>query len=149
VSNYRQQALIDAPVEVVWELLKDVNHHAEWWPNIVEAECDEVEQGCEYRNVVERPGPLPDLATTLYIEKLDDCEEVLIRCLDTGTYTHFVLGEAQGGTFVDAEFGTEPKKIELKVFDAIAGKRYFRRWLEQSLDALRRVAVEQGRSRAG
>lgn len=149
MSNYRQQAVIDAPVEVVWELLSDVNRHAEWWPKIVEAECDEVEQGCKYRNVVERPGPLPDLATTLHIEKLDDCEEVLIRCLDTGTYTHFVLTEAQNGTFVDADFGSEPKKPELKVFDVIAGKRYFRRWLEQSLDALQRVAAEQGRSRAG
>jgi hypothetical protein len=98
--------------------------------------------------VIERPGPLPDLATTLHIEKLDDCEEVLIRCLDTGTYTHFVLAEAQGGTFVDAEFGTEPKKFDLKVFDAIAGKRYFRRWLEQSLDALRRVAAQRSGSRA-
>jgi uncharacterized protein YndB with AHSA1/START domain len=147
VSNYRQQALINAPVEVVWELLRDVNHHAEWWPNVVEAECDEVEQGCEYRNVVERPGPLPDLTTTLHIEKLDDCEEVLIRCMDTGTYTHFVLTEARGGTFVDAEFGTEPKKLGLKVFDVISGKRYFRRWGEQSLDALRRVAVERGGSR--
>jgi hypothetical protein len=136
--------VIDAPVEVVWELLRDVNHHAEWWPNIVEATCDEVEQGCNYRNVVERPGPLPDLATTLHVEKLDDCKEVLIRCLDTGTYTHFVLTEAQGGTFVDADFGVEPKRLQGKVFDAIAGKRYFRRWLEQSIDALQRVAAERG-----
>ena len=146
MSNYRQQALIDAPVKVVWELLSDVNHHAEWWPKIVEATCDEVKQGCEYRNVVERPGPLPDLATRLHIEKLDDCEEVLIRCLDTGTYTHFVLTAAKGGTFVDAEFGTEPKKIDMKVFDVIAGKRYCRRWLEQSLDALQHVAAERGSS---
>jgi hypothetical protein len=149
VSNYRQQALIDAPVGVVWELLKDVNHHAEWWPKIVEAECDGVERGCEYRNVVERPGPLPDLATTLCVEKLDDCEEVLIRCMDTGTYTHFVLVETQGGTFVDAEFGTEPERLDLKVFDVVAGKRYFRNWLDQSLDALRDVATERSRSRAG
>jgi hypothetical protein len=29
------------------------------------------------------------------------------------------------------------------VFDIVAGKRYFRRWLEKSLSAMERVAREQ------
>jgi hypothetical protein len=35
------------------------------------------------------------------------------------------------------------RAARLKVFDAVAGKRYFRRWLEQSLDAMERVARER------
>jgi hypothetical protein len=37
----------------------------------------------------------------------------------------------------------EAQNTRMRVFDAIAGKRYFRRWLEQSLDAMQRVAHEQ------
>ena len=63
-----------------------------------------------------------------------------MRCLNTGTYTRWLLTEAQGGTFIDAEFGLEPRTLGTRVFDQLAGKRYFRRWLEESLDALERVA---------
>jgi hypothetical protein len=30
VSEFREQAFIDAPVGVVWDLLADVNRHPEW-----------------------------------------------------------------------------------------------------------------------
>jgi hypothetical protein len=33
--------------------------------------------------------------------------------------------------------------MKMRVFDVVAGKRFFRRWLEQSLDAMQRVAHEQ------
>jgi hypothetical protein len=48
---------------------------------------------------------------------------------------------------VDARFGIEPTTARLRVFDAIAGRRYFRRWLEQSLDAMEHAA--RGRAAAG
>ena len=60
--------------------------------------------------------------------------------MNTGTYVHWLLTEAQDGTFVDARFGMEPTKLQYRVFDWVAGKRYFRTWLEQSLDAMKRVA---------
>ena len=37
----------------------------------------------------------------------------------------------------------EPAKLQYRVFDWVAGKRHFRNWLEQSLDAMQRVACER------
>jgi hypothetical protein len=51
-------------------------------------------------------------------------------------YAHWSLTPAQGGTFVDLEMGMEPKSLGIRVFDATLGRRYFRRWSEQSLSAL-------------
>jgi hypothetical protein len=62
-----------------------------------------------------------------------------VRCLDTGTYARFLLAEAQDGTFVDAELGVEPQGPARLV----AGI-YVRRWLEQSLDGLKRAASAGG-----
>ena len=52
-------------------------------------------------------------------------------------YAHWLLTDAQGSTFVDVEMGMEPKSTGNRVFDAVVGRMYFRRWLDQSLDALR------------
>jgi len=83
------------------------------------------------------------IETDVRVERLDGCRELLLRCLDTGTYTRWLLTEAQGGTFIDAEFGREPRAVGTRVFDVIAGKRYFRRWLEESIEALRDAAREE------
>ena len=32
----RQQALIEVPVETLWELVGDVRRHPEWWPRIID-----------------------------------------------------------------------------------------------------------------
>ena len=40
VSRCRRQAFIEAPVEVVWDLIADVERHPEWWPRVIEVECD-------------------------------------------------------------------------------------------------------------
>ena len=52
------------------------------------------------------------------------------------------MTEAQGGTFVDVEFGMDPEGLGLRVFDAAVGKLYFRRWLDQSLTALEGAAAQ-------
>ena len=138
VSEARQQAFIEAPVEVVWELLSDVGRHPEWWPRVVEVECEGLEAGCPYREVVRTPFGLDEMVVTP--ERLEDCKELLIRCVNTGTFVHMLLAEAQDGTFVDAKFGMEPQTTKTRVFDAVAGKRYFRSWLRQSLEAMETVA---------
>jgi uncharacterized protein YndB with AHSA1/START domain len=139
MSAYRQQGYIDAPVQQVWELLGDPNRHPEWWPNMVEVECEGVSESCRYRQVVK--GPFGAYEEDAVIERLDDCRQIQIRCIENNTYLRWVLTEARGGTFVDAEFGCEPEKLTVKMFDVVAGKRFFRRWLEQSLDALQRAAA--------
>jgi hypothetical protein len=96
VSDCRQQAWIEAPVEVVWDLIADVNRHLEWWPRVVDVQCDGLE-----------------------------------------------LTAAQDGTFVDGRFGMDPADLGHRVFDAVAGKRYFRRWLANLLEAMREAAVHR------
>lgn len=147
MSDTRRQAHIDAPVEVVWDLIADVNHHPEWWPRIVETECDQLGEGCNYREVVQTPFGKDEM--DLRIEAFTDCEEFRIRCVNTGTFVRFALTEAQGGTFVDGRMGMEPDGLANRVFDSIAGRIYFRRWLEASLDAMREAAIERARAGSG
>jgi uncharacterized protein YndB with AHSA1/START domain len=140
VSEARQQAYIEAPIGVVWDLLEDVDRHPEWWPRVLEIECnDDFEPGCTYREVVK--GPVGEDEMLLRVDRMDDCKELLIRCVNTGTFVHWTLTEAQEGTFVDARFGMEPSKLQYRVFDFVAGKRYFRSWLLQSLEAMQRAAA--------
>jgi hypothetical protein len=37
----------------------------------------------------------------------------------------------------------EPWKLKHRVFDMTVGRRYFRSWLEQSLDAMQRACAER------
>jgi polyketide cyclase/dehydrase/lipid transport protein len=150
VSEARQQTFIDAPVEVVWELLADVSQHARWWPRVVEVHCEGLDEGlelgCTYREVVQTPLGKDEMV--LEVDRMDDCKDLLIRCVKTGTFLHFLLTEAQDGTFVDAKFGMEPFKLQYKLFDRAIGGRYFRDWLRNSLDAMS-DAAHQGAAAAG
>ena len=141
MSCYRQQAQLDVPLAAVWELVGNVERHAEWWPRVIDVHCDGLEEGCSYRQVYK--SPMGVIETEVSVERLDDCHELLLRCLDTGTYTRWLLTDAQGGTFIDAEFGLDPKTARTRVFDMVAGKRYFRRWLDESIEGLRRAAHEE------
>jgi hypothetical protein len=56
VSEVRQQGLIGAPRQAVRDVITDIERHPEWWPDTVEVECDEVGEGCIYREVArQRP----------------------------------------------------------------------------------------------
>jgi uncharacterized protein YndB with AHSA1/START domain len=144
MSEARRQAYIDAPVDAVWRLIEDVDRHPEWWPRVVSVQCDGLEPGCTYREVVQTPLGKDEME--LRVDRLEDCKELLIRCVNTGTFVQFALTEAQDGTFVDARFGMEPWKLQYRVFDLVIGRRYFRSWLEQSLDAMERVCREPARA---
>jgi hypothetical protein len=48
----------------------------------------------------------------------------------------------------DATFGIEPFKLQYRVFDWTIGRRFFRNWLDESLDAMQRVAAERTEPRA-
>ena len=141
-TECRQQAFIDAPLDEVWELASDPDRQTEWWPDSITFECidGEFEQGCRVRNVQKRPWPMSDLETTLKVERMDPGHELLIRCMDTGTYTRAVLTEGQGGTFVEMEAGNDPSSRTLAVQMAVAGRRLFRRWVENALEKLKGAA---------
>jgi Polyketide cyclase / dehydrase and lipid transport len=146
MSLARRQAQIDAPVQAIWELVGDPNRYPEWWPRIVETRCEGLGEGCTYKHVSK--GPFGAAEETILIESMEDCREIRIRCLDTGSYMRWLLMAARDGTFLDVEFGMEPAHLQHKVFDALAGKRFFRSWLEQSLVALRAAAAREGRTEA-
>jgi uncharacterized protein YndB with AHSA1/START domain len=126
--------MVDAPVEAVWELIGDVNRHPEWWPRVEEVDCDLLAEGCTYRQVTNVPRKT--MRTTISIERLDDCHELQLRCLDTGMYAHFLLTPVRDGTFVDGELGVEPTGL-----DRLVAPAFVRRWIAQSLEGLRLAAT--------
>ena len=144
MSDCRQQVWIEAPVEVVWDLIADVDRHPEWWPRVVEVECAGLEEGCVYREVIQTPFGKDEMQ--MRVDELEDCSQFLIRCVNSGTFIRFALTEAQDGTFVDGGMGMDPHRVANRIFDAVAGKRYFRSWLAQSLEAMREAAAERART---
>jgi uncharacterized protein YndB with AHSA1/START domain len=141
-TECRQQAFIDAPLDLVWGLASDPDRQTEWWPDTITFECidGDFEQGCHVRNVQKRPWPMSNLETILEVDQMVEGKELLIRCMDTGTYTRSVLTEGQGGTFVEMEAGNDPKTFAVRAQVAVAGQRLFRRWVEHALERLRDAA---------
>jgi hypothetical protein len=89
------------------------------------------------------------MKSNFLIERARDLREIRMSCELTGTYAHWLLTPAQGGTFVELEMGMEPKRLSDRLFDKTLGKRYFRTWSQQSLDALREVTGGDARRTAG
>ena len=144
MSTYRQAAHFDAPVECVWELVGNPQRHPEWWPRVVEVRGERFEEGDEYAQVTR--GPVGSAHTNFLVERRADLHEVRLRCQHTGMYACWVLTEAQGGTFVELEMGMDPTDIGPRLFDATAGRLYFRRWSTQSLEALRDASTAEART---
>jgi hypothetical protein len=51
-------------------LLEDVDRHPQWWPRVVAVECDGLEAGCTYREVVQTPVGKDEMV--LHVDRLDD-----------------------------------------------------------------------------
>ena len=83
------------------------------------------------------------MANTFRIERLEDCEELSIRCLETGTFVRFVLAEAQGGTFIDGEAGMEPPSIPNGSGTPSPASAGSAPGLTKSLDAIREIAQRE------
>jgi uncharacterized protein YndB with AHSA1/START domain len=141
-KSCRQQAFIDAPLERVWDLASDPDRQTEWWPDTITFECidGDLEQGCHVRNIQKRPWPMGDLETTLEVDKMTPGKELVIRCMDTGTYSRSVLTEGQGGTFLEMEAGNDPTNLNVRLQVAMAGERLFRRWVEHALEGIKGAA---------
>jgi hypothetical protein len=141
MSVCRRQALISAPPPRIWELVGNPARHPEWWPKVIEVRGELFDEGSTYAQVTK--APIGTGETTFQVERLDDLHEVKLRCTKTGTYARWVLTEAQGNTFVDVEFGMDPTTFGNRLFDSAFGRLYFRRWLEQSIDALEQAVSLQ------
>ena len=144
MSVCRSQALISASPSRVWDLLGDPRRHPEWWPRVVEVRGERFDEGSNYAQVTR--DPTGRIETSMRVERLEDLREIHMRCTQTGTYSRWLLTEAQGNTFVDVEFGMDPTSVRYRIFDLTVGRPYFRRWLDQSLAALEEVAARTDRA---
>jgi hypothetical protein len=144
MSAYRRQVHLDAPLEVVWGLVGTPSRYPQWWPRVVEVRGERFEEGDEYAQVTKEP--TGSVHTNFLLERREDLRHIRMSCQLTGMYASWVLTPAQGGTFVELEMGMEPKRSRDLVFDRALGRLYFRRWSEQSLDALGEAARAERQS---
>jgi Polyketide cyclase / dehydrase and lipid transport len=138
MPSWRQQALIEAPLQDVWDVVGDPREYPRWAVDVVEVTgLAEVAPDAEFQQVSKTP--LGNDETTFQIEALDDMREIKLRCQKSGYYSRWVLTEAQESTFMDVEIGVDPTAIQYRLFFGAMGKRYFRRLTEDSLDGLRKL----------
>jgi hypothetical protein len=136
MASWRQQVLLEAPVEKVWDLVGDPNRYPEWAGFVIDVTgLPRVEKGATYtqktRSVV------GTATTTFLVEELVDLHEVKLRCTSTGYYCQWVLTAAQGETFAEVEIGMDPSGPMPRAVDAMVGKRWYRRLTDRALDGLR------------
>jgi uncharacterized protein YndB with AHSA1/START domain len=138
MSVHRKSAHLEAPIEVVWELVATPGRYPEWWPRVIEVRGERYEQGDEWAQVTH--GPTGMVESNFLLERRDDLREIRMSCELTGTYAEWVLTEAGGGTFLELAMGMEPHRLSDRLFDLTAGRAFFRRWSSESLEALREAA---------
>jgi len=67
--------------------------------------------------------------------------ELKVQCQVSGFYSHWLLTEAQGGTFADVEMGVEEleekRGLQGRVIGALHTRTFLRRSVEKLLDNLR------------
>lgn len=152
MASWKQQAMVDAPVREVWELLCDPARGPDWDEDViaVTGAPDKIEKGSRF-DVTSR-GPLGFTATTTFeVEELHDMHELKMKCQVSGFYAHWLLTPAQEGTFAEVELGIEPLEAKPSLRGRMAGalhtKSFLRRQVEKLLDSLRQ-AVSRERASA-
>jgi uncharacterized protein YndB with AHSA1/START domain len=150
MSSWKQQALIESPVDSVWALLSDPGRYPEWAAEVIDVTGapTEIAKGSTYTQRSHGPFGVP-VTTTFEVEELDDLHEIKLRCQSSGYYSHWILTEARGQTFADLEIGIEPTGLMGHATSLITTKRQIREAAEQSLDGLRRALGPQAGSLGG
>src|ERR671924_2328372 len=142
MSSVREQLLVDAPVPVVWDLVAEPRRYPEWLPRVFEIQGKRFEEGAEFVQVSRQPLVGRDEAHFL-IDRLDELREIRMHCTISGMFVHWQLTEAQGGTFVNAEFGMDPLRRRDRLIDFTVGRRFFRRWLNEAVESLKQAAKQR------
>jgi uncharacterized protein YndB with AHSA1/START domain len=136
----REQALIEAPVEEVWELLADPARFPEWSADSIEVTGlpTRIEKGSTYQQT--GPGPFGTrLTTTFEVAELDELHEIKLQCQASGYYSHWLLTEARGDTFAQLEYGVEPRGLRQRARGATITRGALRRYMADSLQGIRRL----------
>ena len=139
MSEVRQEALIKAPAPDVWALVGNPERYPEWWPRVVEIQGERYDTGDQFIQVTRQPYTGRTEAH-FQIDRMEELHEISLHCTLSGTFVTFRVTDAQGDTFLDAAFGMDPINSRYRFFDATLGRRFFRRWLDESVAALQRVA---------
>ena len=139
MGSYRQQMLIDAPVDAVWRHVGDPSSYPQWAGDVVEVTgLDAVEEGATFRQKTKTP--LGTSETEFVVEQFDDSmREIQVRCLLSGYYLHWLLTEAGEDTFAQIEVGMDPKHFSYRAIDKVVGRRWYRSVVEDMLERLRAV----------
>jgi len=141
MSAHRQHAHLDAPLEVVWDLVGTPTRYPEWWPRVIEVRGERFEEGDEYAQVTK--DPIGRSESSFLLERRENLRAIRMSCQQTGMYAEWPLTPAQGGTFVQVEMGMQPRRLGDRIFDRATGNSYFRRWTSESLDGLREAALRR------
>jgi hypothetical protein len=134
---YRHQALIEAPLEEVWEVVTDPRTHPDWWPEVVGVEApDELAEGGEYVRRTASSIPFVDAVDTIWVaERLDHLREARFRCTASGAVARFTLTSAQEDTYVELEADIDPTSFRWRLAKPVFGLQ-FKKWIIDVLDAL-------------
>jgi uncharacterized protein YndB with AHSA1/START domain len=141
MSAHRQHAHLDAPLEVVWDLVGTPSRYPEWWPRVIEVRGERFEEGDEYAQVTK--DPIGRSESNFLLERRENLRGIRMSCQLSGMYAEWLLTPAQGGTFVEVEMGMQPRRLGYRIFDRATGKSYFRRWTSESLDGLREATLRR------
>jgi len=139
MSAVHQQALVGAPLSSVWQLVADPQRYPDWFPRVIEVEGHRFEEGAKFVQVCRQPLAGRTEAHFL-IDEVNELREIRMHCTTTGMFVHWQLTDAGDGTFLHAEFGMSPLRRVDRVFDAVVGTRFFRRWLDEAIDGLKQAA---------
>lgn len=139
MGSYREQTLIQAPVDVVWRQVGDPNRYPEWAGEIVEVDgLDAVKQGAHYEQANRTPFGGKH-KTEFVVEAFDEMHEISVRCTVSGWYLRWLLTEAGADTFAEVEIGMKPTHLGYRAVDTAVGKRWYRRAVEDTLARLRQT----------
>jgi hypothetical protein len=140
MAAWRQQTLVEAPIEEVWELIADPARFPEWNHELeVTGVPTHIEKGSTFRQTAPTRFGLK-ATTTFEFEEFDESlREIKLRCQSSGFYTHWFLTEARGDTFADVEIGIEPHGLKERMWALPQTKTYLRRALDGALDGMRRL----------
>jgi hypothetical protein len=134
--SYRHQALIDASVADVWQVVSDPRTHPEWWPDVVRVEAEgRLTEGGEYVHSGKLMPFMDALDSVWVVERFDELKEAQFRCTMSGSYARFQLTPAQDDTFVEMEVGMDPTSWRWRAAEPFFGLQ-FKRWAFAVLDAL-------------
>jgi uncharacterized protein YndB with AHSA1/START domain len=133
---YRHQALIEAPIEDVWEVVSDPRTHPEWWPEVIAVSAPEsLDEGDEYLHT-SKIMPFVDAVDSIWVaERIEHLKEARFRCTVTGTFAAFTLTPARDDTFVEVETGIDPVSLRWRASKPFL-RPFYKRWILDVLDAL-------------